>query len=102
MIRIVCDHCKQEIGQQAIYRLDVTTHTTSIGEYHLHWWCLVPFLAELGAPGPVTSETAVDRVRQAWDRASNSDDYPQGFGWPGDLYDALEALTPDDTTEAGT
>lgn len=30
-------------------------------------------------------------VRDAWAKAQE-DDLPQGFGWPGDLFDALEAL----------
>lgn len=30
-------------------------------------------------------------VRDAWAKAQD-DDLPQGFGWPGDLFDALEAL----------
>lgn len=37
---------------------------------------------------------AIERVREAWATASCEDDLPQGFGWPGDLYDALEALGP--------
>jgi hypothetical protein len=31
-------------------------------------------------------------VKDAWARAYAADDLPQGFGWPGDLYDALQAL----------
>jgi hypothetical protein len=37
-------------------------------------------------------ERRVEAVREAWARASEATDLPQGFGWPGDLYDALEAL----------
>lgn len=35
---------------------------------------------------------AVARVQTAWHIAREDDNLPQGFGWPGDLYDALEAL----------
>lgn len=41
---------------------------------------------------PLDLELRAQDVRDAWARASEADDYPQGFGWPGDLYDALEAL----------
>lgn len=33
----------------------------------------------------------IQAVRDAWSKAQE-DDLPQGFGWPGDLFDALEAL----------
>lgn len=38
-------------------------------------------------------ERRAQAVRDAW-QVAQADDHllPQGFGWPGDLYDALEAL----------
>lgn len=38
-------------------------------------------------------EKRIQTVRDAWSKACDEDDLqPQGFGWPGDLFDALEAL----------
>jgi hypothetical protein len=42
---------------------------------------------------PAGLERRAQAVRDAW-QVAQADDHlqPQGFGWPGDLYDALEAL----------
>jgi hypothetical protein len=41
---------------------------------------------------PLDLRQRAQAVKDAWARAYAADDLPQGFGWPGDLYDALQAL----------
>lgn len=55
---------------------------------------VVAYMVEHLAAETETLRAAVKRVREAWRDALEHDHLlPQGFGWPGPLYDALVALS---------